>query len=214
VSNDDEDEVKRKRRKRFKEEYEGSDDDLLDLDRIEGPFKQVDEGDGSTLALDFNDVPTPNLNYPADVADVYLNKEDDEVVFLFGQVRPITKKLYTLAAIRYPEYALDRMLERNATFLESLRQAPEIRGPSYYEVEKSAIDEIASNNLYTDRATVEQMAFRGEDGEMNFYFMSPLGFQKFQHQEDASELIRPILSVSLSASVLLGFLEKLYDLEV
>jgi len=206
VSNDDNESRDNKRRLKRTKSSEGE-----GLERDES-VEIVETEDKLELALSAHDFPFPDRHYSADVAGVHAG--DEEVDLLFGQIRPVTGTLYTLAAITYSESAFDSLLDRTRDFYEGLRTNSDVANePSQYDFEPTAIDELSENNLYKDRATFEQMAYHGEDGEIVFYFLSPSGVQTLQKRKDASRLVSPLLSISLSSSVLLGLLEDIYSLE-
>jgi len=166
--------------------------------------------EGDTVQVEVSQLQPPERTYAADFA--YVREEEDDVHLIFVQVESLGGRPVTSVCIRYSKENFKTLVERTKAIRGSLRAAIEASGrPPKKQV---ALDVIAGRGSVlkslTERATCDAISFFSGDAEIEFYFLSPGGFQraKHGHRESGRGTVVPVLAVTLSSAMLLDLLDS------
>ena len=165
-------------------------------------FLQTDEHQAvCEFMVDYRQAAVPERFYSADYCDV--QRARSGFGLLFGKLIIGTSKLRTKIEIDFPQDMFVRQLWASSKdFYKTVQTiADKMHLPPVTDLEETdKVQTFRANNVF--------MGVWGEEGVIDFYYISPrdMHFAQFQQRGDAG--LEPVIRVLMSAALLFEFLEK------
>lgn len=172
---------------------------------VTATFRNVVEGGAEvSISVDYTKADPPEFNYVADYFDVRVRPES--YVLLFGKLNSNSTALRTMIEITFA----GRMFREQ--FLASTRNFIELHARKYeFNRTVQALELPEPDRLQSLRSNNAFLGLWGDEGVMDFYYMSPSDFT-LAMQVAFDIRLQPVVRVTMEASLIRDVIVKCHSL--